>query len=364
VSIRREGTDAQCRWRNPTAFTHSKENSVTHSTRSRFRRLSIAALGLTAAATLAACSGVQNGAAGGGGTEEGAEYPSGPVELIVGASAGGSTDLLARQIAASLETPLDETITVLNQPGANGAVAAGDLQNSAADGQRMMLTSGSLITITPLFVSEAEAISLDDIELVTGVGREDYVLVANADSGIETIDDIVNAGRNINYGTAGVGTGGQLSQALLFDQLEIDSTDVPFEGGAPTVTALLGNQIDVAAVQVLEAMPQIEAGEFVPIMTFGAERSPFLDVPTATEEGYDVVVDQSRFVWVPVGTPESTIDAIAEAYQAVFDDPEYQDFIEANYISADETDAETTAENLQRDFERYQEAATAAGLID
>lgn len=309
---------------------------------------------------LTACSGVQNGAATGGG---GGEFPAGPLEIVVGASAGGSTDLLARRIAESLGTALDETVVVVNQPGANGAVAAGDVMNSAPDGQRMMLTSGSLMTITPSFVTPDEALSLDDIQLVTGVGREDYVLVANSASGITSIADVVAAGRTINYGTAGVGTGGQLSQRLLFDQLGIDSADVPFEGGAPTVTALLGSQVDVASVQVLEAMPHIESGAFTPIATFGQERSPFLpDTATATEQGHDVVVDQSRFVWVPVGTPEPTVTALSDAFGEVFADAGYQQFLTDSYITADETDAATTAANLQADRERYQEAVTAAGI--
>jgi tripartite-type tricarboxylate transporter receptor subunit TctC len=328
--------------------------------RGRIRRTAVALVAFAAAGAVAACSGVQNGAVSG---DQGEQYPSGPVELIVGASAGGSTDLLARKLAEVLEGPLGATVTVLNKPGANGAVAAGELMNSAPDGQQLMLTSGSLMTITPHFVSPDEALSVDDVQLVTGVGREDYVLVANAAGGIRSIADLVAAGRTINYGTSGVGTGGQLSQRLLFDQLGIQSADVPFEGGAPAVTALLGSQVDVASVQVLEAMPHIRSGAFVPIATFGEQRSPFLpDTPTATEQGHDVVVDQSRFVWVPKGTPQPTVDKLAEALRTTFADPGYQDFLQQSYIAPDETDAATTAANLQADRDRYGTAIKAAGI--
>lgn len=332
----------------------------------RARHLGVAVAALAALGLLAGCSGVKNGAAPAGGDGEAAvEFPTGPIEFQVGASAGGSTDLLARALGSALEEPLGETVTVVNQPGANGAVAAQYVMGKPADGQTQMLTSGSLITITPLFVSESEAISLDDIQVVTGVGREDYVLVAHKDSGFSSIDDLVNAGKNINYATAGVGTGGQLSQLLLFDELGIESTDVPFEGGAPAVTALLGQQVDVASVQVLEAMPHIMSGDFVPLATFGEEPSSFLDgVETATDQGYDVVVTQSRFVFVPKDTPESVVDTLEAAYQEAFANGEYQDFIENNYIEADETDAATTAENLQAAKDAYAEAARAAGVVD
>jgi tripartite-type tricarboxylate transporter receptor subunit TctC len=332
----------------------------------RARRFAAALAALAAVGLTAGCSGVQNGAVGGGDATGGAaDYPTGPIEFQVGASAGGSTDLLARALAASLEGPLDETVNVVNQPGANGAVAAQYVMGRPADGQTAMLVSGSLITITPLFVSEAEAISLDDIQVVTGIGREDYVLVAHKDSGFTSIDDLTAAGRNINYATAGVGTGGQLSQLLLFDQLGIESTDVPFDGGAPAVTALLGNQVDVAAVQVLEAAQHIESGAFVPLATFGEERSSFLeDVPTATEEGYDVVVTQSRFAMVAKDTPADIVDVLAASFQEAFDDPEYQDFIEQNFIEPDETDAEETVANLEEAKDRYLAAAQDAGVVD
>jgi tripartite-type tricarboxylate transporter receptor subunit TctC len=235
--------------------------------------------------------------------------------------------------------------------------------NSSPNGQRFMLTSGSLMTITPHFVSEDEALAVEDLQIVTGVGREDNVLVANSASGIRSIADIANAGRNINYATQGVGTTGQLALGLLFGRLGVESTDIPFEGGAPAVTALLGSQVDVASVQLLEAMPHIRSGAFVPIATFGAQRSPFLaDTPTVTEQGYDAVVDQSRFLWVPKGTPETTVNTLAEAFRSVFVDSSYQEFLQQNFISPAETDAATTAQNLVADRERYKAAMTAAGV--
>jgi tripartite-type tricarboxylate transporter receptor subunit TctC len=328
-----------------------------------FRRPAMVLSAFALVGLLAGCNGVQNGAGGGGG--DSADFPSGPIEFQVGASAGGSTDLLARALAKDLEEPLGETVNVLNAPGANGAVAAGDVLNSPADGETMMLVSGSLITITPLFVTEDEAINLEDIQIVTGVGREDYVLVTSKESGITSIDDLVSAGRTINYGTAGVGTGGQLSQNLLFDELGIDATDVPFEGGAPAVTALLGNQVDVASVQVLEAAPHIKSGDFVPLAIFGEERNDFFpDVPTAVESGYDVVVTQSRFVLVPKDTPDDVVETLADAFSDAFESQDYQDFLEQNFITPDETDAEETAANLQADKDAYEEAAQAAGLLD
>ena len=81
------------------------------------------------------------------------------------------------------------------------------------------------------------------------------------DSGFTTVEDLAAAGRPINFGTTGVGTGSQLSQELLFAQADIDATAVPFDGGSPTLTAVLGGQVDVGSIQLGEAIEQIEAGE-------------------------------------------------------------------------------------------------------
>ena len=312
---------------------------------------------------LVSCSGVQNGA-GDEGPAEAEDYPSRAIELVVGSSAGGSTDLLARALATAVEPAIGERVGVVNLPGANGALAAEDVLTRTPDGQTLMLAPASLFTITPLFVTEDEAMSLDDLQIITGVGREDYVLVTNKSSGFASIEDLVAAGRNINYATAGVGTGGQLSQALLFNALEIEATDVPFDGGALAVTALLGNQVDVASVSLLEASQYLDSGDFVPLAVFGEERSEFLpDVPTAVEQGYDVVVTQSRFVVAPLDVPDAIVEKIVAAFDAAFADPEYQAFLESSFIAPDQTDAEETAANLQAAKERYEAAAKEAGLI-
>ena len=90
---------------------------------------------------------------------------------------------------------------------------------------------------------------------------------------------------------------------------------MPFDGGAPALTALLGDQVDTACLQVGEAIENIESGKIVPLTVFGPERVDFLpDVPTAKEQGLDVEVAQYRFMTVPKGTPQDIQDAIAEAH--------------------------------------------------
>lgn len=293
------------------------------------RAFLVAAGGVTAAAMLSACGGVKTTSTGGEG-----KYPTGNIQMSVGASPGGSTDLITRAIAEGLGKELGVSVPVVNKPGANGALNAKELQSAKADGYKIAVQNASLFTITPLAVSAAEAVKVDDFDLITGISQDDYMLAAPAASGYKTIADLKKAGKNIKYGTTGVGTGAQLASALTFKVAGIPATSVPFDGGAPAMTALLGSQVDVATFQIGEGIENVKAGKLVPLAVFSAERIKFLpDVPTAKEQGFDVVVAQYRFLTAPKGTPEDVKTKLAEAAKTTFATEEYKKFNAANFLT-------------------------------
>jgi len=304
-------------------------------------------LGVTAAASLlalTACGGNVGGAANGAG-----DFPTDPITLTVGQAAGGSTDLIARAVAEGASEDLGVAVPVVNKPGANGALATQEVAGKAADGTNLVLLNASLITITPLAVGEEEAVSLDDVEVLKGLSQDDYVMVASKASGMRTLDDVRKKSGTFSYGTTGVGTGSQLAQTILFEQAEITGTEVPFDSGSPALTAVLGDQVQVATVQLGEAKPQIDAGEVLPIVVFSGERNEYLpDVPTAVESGYDVPVAQYRAVAAPNGTPQEVKDRLVAAFDAAVATDAYKDFNEQNMltpheISGEEVEAEWTA---------------------
>jgi tripartite-type tricarboxylate transporter receptor subunit TctC len=309
------------------------------------RRLGLG-FGLAVAVTLTACGG-NLGSSGSGGTDGAAEFPGGdPVTIVVGQDPGGSTDLIARALAEPASDDLGVPVVVENKPGANGALAAQELATAAPDGHQLMIFNGSLAYITPLAVSADEAVAITDYEVVTGVSQDDYVLVTATSSGLRTVQDLANAGRPITYGTTGVGTGSQLSQALLFNQAGIPASAVPFDGGSPTLTAVLGGQVDVGSIQLGEAVEQIQAGTLTPIVTFARERPSYLpDTPTAVEAGYDVPVQQSRAVAAPKGTPPAVLDRLRAAFGKAFGTDAYKQFNADNQLTPNEIGgAELTAQ--------------------
>ncbi|WP_309076526.1 tripartite tricarboxylate transporter substrate-binding protein, partial [Paenarthrobacter sp.] len=154
---------------------------------------------------LTGCGGVQTGTGGAG--SGGESFPTKSVNLTAPSSAGGSTDLISRALASSLEEPLGQSVVVENKPGANTAVGTKEVLNSKADGYSTVLAAESLFAITPLFVEDPDALSMDDMTVVAPVSEEEYILVVNKDSGVKTLADLL-AKDNIKYATSGAGTGG------------------------------------------------------------------------------------------------------------------------------------------------------------
>ncbi len=309
--------------------------------------------GLTAASlALTACGGVSTST--GGSDDSGSDYPSGTVEMYVGADPGGSSDLISRAVSKGLSDELGASFPVINKSGSNGALAAAEIASAEPDGSTIAIQNASLFAITPLAVSEDEATSIDDFEVVQGVSRDDYVLVASAKGDYTTLDDVKNATETLKYGTSGVGTGSQLSTALLLGDAGVEGTDVPYDGGAPALAAVLGGGVDLASLQIGEAIENIESGKLVPLTVFGSERVDYLpDVPTAQEQGLDVVVAQYRFMTVPKGTPEDVQETLVEGMQATFETEDYQKFNEQNSLTPMEISGDEVVTQLEEDKERY-----------
>ncbi|GAB3692139.1 Bug family tripartite tricarboxylate transporter substrate binding protein [Saccharopolyspora tripterygii] len=320
------------------------------------RRGTVAALAAGLSLSLAACGGNLS-------TSGGGRFPSGPITMAVGQAPGGSTDLIGRALADAASDDLGVAVPVVNTPGANGALAAKELTGRAPDGQNIMVINASLTSITPLAVAPEEAVDIRNFDVVTGISQDDYVLVANPDSGLNSVQSLIDAHRDLKFGTTGVGTGSQLAQELLFKHAGIPGTAVPFDGGSPAMTAVLGNQVDVAAVQLGEAISQIKAGELVPLLTFADQRSQYLpDTPTAVEKGYDVEVSQFRAIVAPKGTPAEVVDRLRTAFRNAFATEPYRKFNEENLLTPHEVDGATLVHEWTASLDSYRTMVQHYGI--
>jgi tripartite-type tricarboxylate transporter receptor subunit TctC len=309
------------------------------------------------ALTISSCS-VQGGSAG----EDGATYPNKAVEFTVPTEPGGSTDLITRALTKSIETPLGAQAIVVNKPGANGKIAGKDVFGAKPDGYRVAVMPQSLFAIGPLMVEDPEAIKLTDMTFIKGLAVEDYVLVVPADSPYKTLDDILKA-KDVTYGTTGAGTGSQLSQALLFGTAKVPAAAVPFDGGGPTITAVLGGKVDAASISIAEAAPHVKAGKMRPLAVFAEKRVAGMpDVPTATELNRAVVVDQRRFVAGPAGMPDDVRDKLAGAIDKATATPEYNELLKKNNIGRWDADGAAVGEQLTKSNEQFKALIDKLGI--
>ena len=320
---------------------------------------SLAALAATVTLLVTSCAGSRADAA----TNLPGSWPTGNVELLVGYTAGGSSDAIGRAVAEGLSADLDAPVRVTNRAGGNGALAAAQLAGAPPDGSVIAIENASLYVLTPLAVDPDQVSSIGDVDVVYGISSEEYVLVANPANGFRTLDDLYTAQDTIRYGTAGVGTGAQLAGALLMNSAGVPAQEVPFAGGAATLAAVLADDVDLAVVHVGEAIENIRSGKLMPLAVFSPDRIGYLpEVPTATESGFDVTVSQYRFLTVPKGTSAAVTSALISGLKATFGTQAYQRFNEHNSLTPMEIPGDQVLSRLTADTRRYTEMVAAHGI--
>jgi putative tricarboxylic transport membrane protein len=331
----------------------------TSSARLSRRGLLQAGLGLGASAFITGCS-VKKDEPG----KSGVNFPTRSVEWVVPFAPGGSTDLIARQLAKSLEKPLKQPVVVVNKDGAAGAVGTKDVISGPPDGYRMVFSPSSLFAITPHLQQSATKIPFEDLRIITGLTVENICLLVHKDSKYKTIDDLLNdKGAKLTYGHSGVGTGLYLSQTLLYKSAGFNATDVPFGGTGPSLTALLGKQVDIGASHLAESHKQVASGELRRLAIFTEQRSPLIpNLPTMKEKGFNIVVDQMRFVAVPPKVPDDIANILANAFKEAVATPEHDKFLKDNYIERRELPGPQLMNQIKADSERYKAALTALGI--
>lgn len=255
-------------------------------------------------------------AATGAATAQGS-YPSKPVTFVVPYSAGGSTDLSARTLAKLAGDILGQPISVVNKPGAAGAVGLGEVAKSAPDGY----TIGIFNAITNAIVPHMRKVPYDPIDgfepIVIYGGYQSFVAVQK-DKPWKTLDELVAYAKAnpkaLTVGVSGVGSSTHLGVARLMSDSKATVTFVPFGGGAPTTTALLGGHVAVAAVSS-EVLPHVQTGAVRLLTVLQDVRLPeYPDLKSVRQLGYNWDINS----WVGVAAPKGTDPAALEKLRAAF----------------------------------------------
>lgn len=250
---------------------------------------------------------------------------SGTVRLIVGFAAGGSNDIVARIIAKRAAEILGETIIVQNQPGANGAIAAGAVARAKPDGQTLLIASPSVLTIAPHLMADLPYNPLNDFVGVGTVAVNAQVIAVNPNVKAQNMKEFLALAKSsdLTMGVAGVGALSHLTIELLKLSGGVKLTLVPFKGGAPATNDAIAGHIDGIVMDLPPLKSFIESGRLRALAVTSRTRSAFLpNVPTASESGLGDMEAVNWFaILAPKGTPAETADALHTAFTKAAQDP-------------------------------------------
>jgi tripartite-type tricarboxylate transporter receptor subunit TctC len=225
-----------------------------------------------------------------------AQYPSQPIKLIVPYAPGGVPDTTARLLAQRLQERIGQTVVVENRAGGNGGVAAGVIAAAPADGYTLFVVDTTLLSVSPLFVSQLTYDPRKDFVPIAALARTPLFLAVSADTPItsfrEFIDYVKAHPGELNYGSAGVGSTHHLTMEAMKSALHLDITHIPYRGTSQAVPALLGGHVQVLWASYPNLKAGVEGGLIRLLANNGLGRSPLLpDLPPVADviPGFDLV---------------------------------------------------------------------------
>lgn len=256
-----------------------------------------------------------------------AAWPTKPITLVVPFAAGGPTDVVARTIGASMTKSLGQTVVIENKLGAGGTVAAAYAAKAAPDGYTFFIHHNGMAT-APALYRKLSFDPMKDFEFVSQAVEVPMTLLARKDFPANNFQEMVayvKANKDkINLANAGLGAVSQLCGMMFQRAIGVQLTEVPFQGTAPAMNALLGGQVDVLCDQTTQTVPQIKAGSVKLYGVTTRNRVKVLpNAPTLAEQGlkdFEVVVWHG--IYAPKGTPKPIIEKMNAAVRTALKDPD------------------------------------------
>ena len=289
----------------------------------------------------------------------GQAWPDKQVNLVVPFPAGGSTDQVARAVGPRLTEKFKQSFVVDNRAGATGTIGATYVKRAPADGSTFLVTSLGPLVIVPHLMKNMPFDPLKDFDLITVAVQSPNVLVVPAASPFKSVAEIVahqkaNPGK-MTFGSAGNGSSDHLTAELFWQETNTKGVHVPYKGGAPVHTDLMGNQLDASFQNVNSVVQYIKAGKMRALAVTSPKRSAVLpDVPTLLEAGVkNVEVASWQAIVAPKGLPPDVRKKAHEAFVEALNDPKVKDqFVSIGYELVANT-PEQFAAFQQREYARW-----------
>ena len=299
------------------------------------------------------------------------EYPSKPITMVNPFPPGGVVDIVGRPLAAIMEKNLRQPVVMVNKPGAGGAVGMASVAKGPTDGYTILmgLSSISIFPVSDRINGKTPSYELSDFAPIALVTADPTVLVVRTDSPYNTLKDFVDAAKanpgKINYSSSGVYGTLHVAMEIFANAAGIKLFHVPYQGGGPAVTALLGGQVQALASGPAAAIGQIRGGKMRALASWSSERLTLLpEIPTFKELGYDAEFYIWSGVFAPASTPLAVISRLRDAVRAAATSAEFKAAMEKVSTPVSYLDAPEFQKYWERDAARLKLALEKIGKVE
>jgi tripartite-type tricarboxylate transporter receptor subunit TctC len=303
-------------------------------------------------------------------TAFGQTYPTKPVTMIVPFPPGGVADIVGRPLAAEMEKVWKQPVVVTNRAGAGGAVGMAAAAKAAPDGYTilMALSSISVFPVSDRIQGRAPSYEMKDFAPVALITADPTVLIVGADSPWKTLQEFVASAKaypgQINYSSSGVYGTLHVAMEMFANAAGVQLFHVPYQGGGPALTALLGGQVHALASGPAPAAAQMKAGKVRALASWSSERLPLLpEIPTFKELGYDAEFYIWSGVFAPAATPTPVLDRLRAVVREAANSPDFKSTMEKVQTPVSYLDAPAFRTYWERDAARLKVALEKIGKV-
>ncbi len=293
-------------------------------------------------------------------------YPAKPIRIILGYSAGGSTDITARLVAQKLSDSLNQQVIVENRPGAGGTLADERVARSPADGYTLLVMAGSA-TITPALRKLAYDVERDlaPVSLLVSVP---YVMVVHPSLPVRDVKGLIALAQSkpgkLSYGSSGIGTSPHLAGELFNLMAGVKTVHVPFKGAAESIVATASGEIEMNYPTTAACIPFLESGKLRPLAVTSAKRAVALPaIPTVSESG---LPGYDRYSWYgllgPAGMPKQVVARLHAVIEKEVNSPQMKESLEKQGMQPQTNSPEEFAVLIRRELAENAKLVKLAGV--
>ena len=296
------------------------------------------------------------------------DYPKagGTIRYVVPFPPGGLTDVMARLVGQQLGTRWGVNVVIDNKPGSGGQIGAAEVARATADGQTLLAITLAHAANATLFKGNSTFDLLKDLRPVALLAGSPMLIVVPTDSPIKDYKSLVARAKSgrLNAGSSGNGTPTHLMLALFNDLNKTEIQHVPYKGGAPSMTDLIGGQLDVIFSNMPESVAHVKGGKLRALAIASSVRHPLVpDVPTTAEAGAaGLAIENWTAIMAPAGTPDASIAKLGAEVVKIMAAPDIDDKARTQGFRVDARGPQQFAPFLKDEIERWARIIKSAGI--